>query len=275
MEEENSKKKNILIIVLVVLLVFILIAFISFVFFIKNTSSDTTKIDEDETTTIQNTMDEDEALKLLTKFDITDLTVTDYSDEVRFGATINNLSGTYTKYDCSDLLSDELNNWETRDDGYLIAGTSSSRPYFCSNSQKYELYPYNDVNSMFKTMFNGSVINGKYGSYYYISKYNGYSYLLYADGTTGPNVSIDKIKDVNVSDTKLIITAYLENIEAYDEKNFKVGDNLIPFDMDDDNYVNTVKDKIINNYLDSVNTYKISFTIDNDNYVFESINKIN
>jgi hypothetical protein len=272
--ERGNGSKNVIIVILVVLLALVLITFVSYIVFITNTNGNSSEKEVEESTTTEE-ISEDEALKLLTKFDITDLTVTSYDEEVKFKAAIKNLSGTFTKYDCSDLLADEISKWENREDGYLMSGTTSSRPYFCSKSQKYDLYPYSDVADQFDSMYGSSISKITYDSYYYISKYNGYSYLLYADGTTGPNVNIDVIKNVKVDDDKLVITAYLENLTPYDESNFKVGDNLIPFNMDDDNYDTTVKQKVLTEYIDSVKCYDITFNIEKGNYSFASIKRSN
>lgn len=272
MEEKKKSKKGIVLIIIG--LIIIILGLVGYICYDKGLIFKTEKEVVKKEKKKNKVLSGEEAKKLLERFGIDHNTAEKYSDEAKFGAAIADLDDNkFSKYKCNELLSNEVSKWDTsgsNGEGYSMINPSTYS-YYCSNEVENTLFPYKEVNKKYKEMFDKEIKKETIGYYYYVEKYDGFAFLPYADGTRGPTVEIDEVKDVSVKGNKLLINAYLEEIPALDEKQFKVGDNYISYNFDNPDSVKFVKKEIVEKYLDNVKSYKIVFNIKNNKYIFKSI----
>lgn len=270
---KENKKSN----VLTVILVLVIVGLVGFILYDKGLLIKKDSVKEKEKVEEKGrSFNPAVAEEILDKFSISCTNVDNYqnNDVIKFGAMMNNLNkAKYMSYSCEDLLSNELGSWDNQEgsDGYYKS--TDGVTHFCGKNYFYELYPFEDLKTKYYEMFEGSIEKKNYGSYYYLSDKDGFAELLYADGTAGPTIFIDKVSSANIKDNMLTMIAHMEVIVAEDDTHFKVGKNVFEFNSNDPKTIDAVEKEIIDKHLDDVTKYEIKFKIKDDRYVFNSIKK--
>ena len=144
-----------------------------------------------------------------------------------------------------------------------------------SNSRQ---YLYEDVNATFKELFGSKLFAPKESiqiyslPYAYVSEKNVYVELLFDTGDA-PYFSISGIVDYRTEKNKLYVTYGIARLE--DGVNLKLSDGtLVEAKWETyENYENS-REKYFDMYKDKLFKYELTFDLENNNYVFKSLNKL-
>ena len=283
-----EKKSNKGLVCLVVVLIVALLGAVGYILYDKGIiikKSD--KVYETDKTSVtkskkDSSISNDEAMLILDLWGITTDNVQSYNEkeEVKFNVAASHLVDVtayfksniqerkyYSEFNCAELKDDSDWYYEQNNDGYMR--TKNGVANYCSG-YGHNIIPYDMLSNNYKYMFGSdkTIEKKDYGSYVYLSKYDGYVNLPYHDGTGGGEVFLKEIKKVESKNDKLLIYVYMDEFGLVDgnSNKVKVGDKQI--DVTD-----TIEKDIIEKYSDEVNVYKITFNIENNHYVFNKIEK--
>ena len=293
MEKENEKefKQTRLTIVLVAIIVVLVFA-LGFVLGTKNnnlapnneTKEETKKESEkepepekepEEETTREFT--KEDAKELLTFYNVNPNTVEHYNIyrklEVTYDYLIEKNKDNYRYDTCENILKSELKNWKKEGDyAYYLDHVEY---YYCStyNNQKHYVIPYKDFEDALNKLYSEKM-KKDFSEFYYVKDLDSIVFMPYRDGTEGPSIAINEIKEYKKENNKIEIMLYSEKIpcEDYDyqtDRSKNCGKNGW---KESGNY-NEIEKNIIEKYSDEVNLYKIKIEDHGDYTTFVSLER--
>ena len=139
-------------------------------------------------------------------------------------------------------------------------------------------YLYDDVNVTFKSLFGSDLIAPKESiqiyslPYAYVKEKNVYVQLLFDTGGV-PAFSISGLIDYKQEKNKLYVTYGIarKDFNEGPDINIKLSDGTL-IKMNSESYEKS-REKYFNDYKDKLFKYELTFKLENNNYVFESIKK--
>lgn len=295
-----EKKKSSGSIVFIILLIIVILGLVGYILYDKGLFTKKEVVSKEKTVNTE-TISFKEARGILDEFGINYLSVKDYK---KSGFYFEYLVGTLNskeEYNCDQLAKKDSNKWTKEDDYY-----QSKDGYMCHIKDKYPVYSYEDMNKIYKEVFNKDLKKDSFAlddlgrcnlnAYYYIKSIDGFIKTNIVGGCISSpfepiefNVISDAVKENNT----LTITAYIDNFERKDlsitEKGFKIHDAKIECDLYNEEdqedgetaeinaqaNTDTIRTTILESYLDKVNKYEITFKIDGNKYNLDTIKKVN
>ena len=236
---------------------------------------DSTKKDTEKGNTKEFT--KEDAKQLLTFYNINPDTVEHYNIykklEVTYNYLIEKNKDNYRYDTCENILKSELKNWKKMDDyAYYLDYVEY---YYCStyDNQKYYVIPYSDFEDALDKLYEEKM-KKDFAEYYYVKDLDSIVFMPYRDGTEGPSIAINEIKEYKKENNKIEIMLYSEKIpcEDYDyqtDRSKNCGKNGW---KESGNY-NEIEKNIIEKYSDEVNLYKIKIEDHGDYTTFVSLER--
>ncbi len=296
----EEKKKSTGSIVFIVLLILIILGLVGYICYDKGLLTKKEEVTKEKTSNVE-TISFKEARGILDSFGINYLSVKDYKKSGFYFEYLVSTLNSKEEYDCDQLTKKDSNKWTKEEDYY-----QSKEGYMCNIKAKYPVYSYEDMNKIYKEVFNKDLKKDSFAlddlgrcnlnAYYYIKSIDGFIKTNIVGGCISSpyepiefNVISDAVKENNT----LTITAYIDNFEREDlsitEKGFKIHDAKIEqelFDEEDQEdsetaeinaqaNTDTIRTTILESYLDKVNKYEITFKVDENKNTFDNIKKVN
>lgn len=288
--KKGQKTSPVVIIILVVLLIAAIgVGFLygdklySLVHKTEENNSKTEEKTEKETTTSEVTIEDAE--KILVKFGLSNdsklpahygvYTSVGYTEEFKLANAIANVEESKISKDvCSRLYLGE----DTAD--YI---TDQGNPFYkvksnggvCNPADEVDTVKYDDVNAVYKDLYGTdapkkafSLLGGYYKFYDYNTKQDIFVSLRCngCGGSHGPYAQT--IREATLSDNILTIKVAADYIKLEGPSTFSVGGETFTYEGD------SLEATVIENHVDKLQQFQITFTKDGDHYTFQNFEKI-
>lgn len=294
----EEKKKNTGSIIFIILLIIVILGLVGYICYDKGVFNKK-EVTREKTSNVEK-ISFKEAGELINQYNINYISIKDYKKSGHYFEYLVSTLDSKEEYSCDQLKKKDNKKWF--EDENII---QSEDGYVCFTKEKHPVYSYDDINKKYKEVYNKELKKESFSlndlgrcnldTYYYIKDVDGFIKINIVGGCiTGPYdpIDINVISDAKIENNILTITAYVEHFERDDlsvtQNGFKINDEKVECELYNENnqeaadfqmnvQYNTeiIRDKILAEYLDKIDKYNITFKVDGDKYILDTIKKVN